>query len=131
MLWLVPDGPHLIKGTRFSPGAFKSIFRSKDLRSAAFGYFGHMWELYTLWSFVPVFLSNYLSRNQENINVSYWAFVIIAVGPLWGNRSEPVEVTLTGPPKSSATNAGSIRWIAMSPIAPQPKSHQPRHVKGR
>jgi MFS family permease len=80
MLWLVPDGPHLIKGTRFSPGAFKSIFQSKDLRSAAFGYFGHMWELYTLWAFVPVFLSNYLANKAESLNVSYWAFVIIAAG---------------------------------------------------
>ena len=80
MLWLVPDGPHLVKGTRFSPGAFKTIFQSRDLRSAAFGYFGHMWELYTLWAFVPVFLSNYLARSQETLNVSYWAFVIIAAG---------------------------------------------------
>jgi MFS family permease len=80
MLWLVPDGPHLIKGTRFSPGAFKSIFQSKDLRSAAFGYFGHMWELYTLWAFVPVFLSNYLADKAESLNVSYWAFMIIAAG---------------------------------------------------
>jgi MFS family permease len=80
MLWLVPDGPHLIKGTRFSPGAFKSIFQSKDLRSAAFGYFGHMWELYTLWAFVPVFLSNYIADKAESLNVSYWAFIIIAAG---------------------------------------------------
>lgn len=80
MLWLVPDGPYLIKGTRFSPRAFKTIFQSKDLRSAAFGYFGHMWELYTLWAFAPVFLSNYLARGPETINVSYGAFVIIAAG---------------------------------------------------
>jgi MFS family permease len=80
MLWLVPDGPHLIKGTRFSPGAFKSIFQSKNLRSAAFGYFGHMWELYTLWAFVPVFLRNYIAGKSESLNVSYWAFVIIAAG---------------------------------------------------
>jgi MFS family permease len=80
MLWLVPDGPHLVQGTRFSPDAFKTIFQSKHLRAATFGYFGHMWELYTLWAFLPVFLSNYLSRSQETINVSYWAFAIIAAG---------------------------------------------------
>jgi MFS family permease len=80
MLWLVPDGPHLVKGTRFSPDAFKTIFQSKDLRSAAFGYFGHMWELYTLWAFVPVFLSNYLAGKAQSLNVSYWSFGIIAAG---------------------------------------------------
>jgi MFS family permease len=80
MFWLVPDGPHLVKGTKFKAGAFKTIFQSKDLRSAAFGYFGHMWELYTLWAFVPVFLSNYITKNAEPLNVSYWAFCIIAAG---------------------------------------------------
>ena len=80
MLWLVPDGPCSVKGTKFSADAFKTIFQSKNLRSAAFGYFGHMWELYTLWAFVPVFLSSYLSQGQKAINVSYWAFYIIAVG---------------------------------------------------
>jgi MFS family permease len=80
MLWLVPDGPHLVKGTRFSSQAFKIIFQSKDLRSAAFGYFGHCWELYTLWVFIPVFLGSYLSHHPESVDISSWAFWIIAVG---------------------------------------------------
>jgi MFS family permease len=80
MLWLVPDGPYLVKGTRFNAGAFKTIFQSRDLRSAAFGYFGHMWELYTLWAFIPVFLSSYASKNIQQIGVSFWAFCIIGAG---------------------------------------------------
>ena len=83
MFMLVPDGPYLFKGTNFNIKALAVIFESKDLRSAAVGYFGHMWELYTMWAFVPFILMAYGTNNPEvNINVSFWAFVIIAVGSL-------------------------------------------------
>jgi MFS family permease len=83
MLVLVPDGPYLFKGTKFNINALAVIFQSKNLRSAAFGYFGHMWELYTLWAFAPVILMAYGANNPEiNINISFWAFWIIAGGSL-------------------------------------------------
>ena len=46
MYLLVPDGPHLVKGTRFDVRALATICSSADLRASAMGYFGHMWELY-------------------------------------------------------------------------------------
>jgi MFS family permease len=83
MLMLVPDGPYLSKGASFSLGALVEIFRSKALRSSACGYFGHMWELYTLWAFAPVALLAYGSNHPEvSINVSLWTFYIIASGGL-------------------------------------------------
>lgn len=82
MLILVPDGPYLHKGTKFNPKAIQIIFRSKELRCAAFGYFGHMWEIYTLWAFTPVLLAAYTFGGQGAINISLWSFIIIAAGSI-------------------------------------------------
>ncbi len=81
MLLFVPDGPHLRKRTPFSSTALAIIFKSKDVRSATFAYFGHMWELYTFYTFVPLLLSQYAIQNHhQSFNVSGWSFAIIAAG---------------------------------------------------
>jgi MFS family permease len=82
MLVLVPDGPYAVKGTKFNSKAFATIFRSRDLRSASFGYFGHMWELYTLWAFFPVLIKAYGAAAGQPLNVPFWSFWVIAVGCL-------------------------------------------------
>jgi MFS family permease len=83
MFALVPDGPYLFKGATFHGKALKLIFERRDLRAAAFGYFGHMWELYTLWAFVPMILTTYITDHPEiKLNISLWAFTIIAAGAL-------------------------------------------------
>lgn len=82
MYALVPDGPYISKGSGFNPRVLWQMFRTKDFRSAAFGYFGHMWELYTFWAFVPIILQQYAQANQWQTNLSWWAFVVIAVGSI-------------------------------------------------
>ena len=82
MLLLVPDGPYAVKGTKFNSKAFATIFRSRDLRSASFGYFGHMWELYTLWAFFPVLIKAYGAAARQPLNIPFWSFWVIAVGCL-------------------------------------------------
>lgn len=78
MLLLVPDGPHLGAGARFDPTAIATIFRSADFRASAFGYFGHMWELYAFYAFLPLLLAARLSG--DTMAVSFWSFAAIASG---------------------------------------------------
>lgn len=82
MLLLVPDGPHRKQGQRLHFNGFLSGFRNPGFRAAAFGYFGHMWELYAFWVFVPVILGAYKERYAAEMNVSLLSFLIIAIGSL-------------------------------------------------
>lgn len=81
ILLLVPDGP--FRSGRQKPDlrlAYK-VFQNRNFRSAAFGYFGHMWELYAFWAFTPVLLSYYLKTNPgTEFSAPLLSFFIIGFG---------------------------------------------------
>jgi predicted MFS family arabinose efflux permease len=83
MFVLVPDGPYLAKAARFDPRAIVQAFSSADFRASAFGYFGHMWELYTFWALVPLMLAGYGAlHGAARLDVGLWSFAIIAAGAI-------------------------------------------------
>ncbi len=89
VLTRVPEGPY---GKHVKPaepveeesskGVLREIFASKDFRAAAFGYVGHMWELYAFWAFVPPMLKWHADYHGYTFDVSMWSFAVIAAGGL-------------------------------------------------
>ena len=83
MIALVPNGPYRKVSQKTDLLAFFSIFKNRTFRASAFGYFGHMWELYTFWAFVPFMLKKYSEFNTSVIfNIPMLSFVIIGIGGL-------------------------------------------------
>lgn len=82
MLFLVGDGPYRVKGAIFDPKSTFSVFKKNDFRNAAFGYFGHMWELYTFWAFVPFAITYFNEFQSTNLDVPLWSFIVIASGTI-------------------------------------------------
>ncbi|MGH1342318.1 MAG: MFS transporter [Nannocystales bacterium] len=75
----VPEGPGVGRGR---PGRVRDafdLFAIRDFRSAALGYFGHMWELYAFWAFVPFAVQMVAG---EEAGDGRWAFAIIGAGSI-------------------------------------------------
>ncbi|HKK13173.1 MAG TPA: MFS transporter [Gammaproteobacteria bacterium] len=75
----VPEGPYLKRGGPVRFGGVLAAFRRPRFRAAALGYFGHMWELYAFWAFVPVWLAAWGLAGPA---VSLASFAVIAAGAL-------------------------------------------------
>lgn len=79
----VPNGPFRQPAQTFKWSAIFSIFKPREFKQAAYGYFGHMWELYTFWAFVPLLLISHSDlHGYHGINISMLSFTIIAIGAL-------------------------------------------------
>jgi len=75
--WLVPE-QRGAGGQRISPKALAAIWSERRLRSSVFGYFGHMWELYSFYALVPLIIAS----RWSGTSVSGLAFCTIAAGAL-------------------------------------------------
>ncbi|MBN9429155.1 MAG: MFS transporter [Burkholderiales bacterium] len=83
MFACVPDGPYLAPPAAARlRGSLGRMFASRQVRSTAIGYFGHMWELYTFWTFVPMLIAAHAHASGIEQPVSAWSFLVIAVGAI-------------------------------------------------
>ncbi len=80
MYLLVPNGPFRKPSTVLQLKAGITLFKIPAFKNAAFGYFGHMWELYAFWAFLPFAIGTYNSLGNSTISSSIWTFIIIALG---------------------------------------------------
>ncbi len=77
VLGLLRDGPYLKERAPLDwPMMFK-VFRLREFRYTAFGYFGHMWELYAFWSLISYYLA---ARGTSASRVSLLTAMVIGVG---------------------------------------------------
>ncbi|TGE06236.1 MFS transporter [Hymenobacter fodinae] len=117
LVLLVPDGPYRRAGQRVQLTAFLAGFRHPAFRAAAFGYFGHMWELYTFWAFVPALLVAYNAAHPTaKLPVSELAFGIIGAGGLACAGSGLLSQHLGARPVAAAALALSGLCCLASPL---------------
>ena len=95
VLLLLADGPFLKQRAVFDFRMLFRVFRSRPFRYTAFGYFGHMWELYAFWSLIGFYISTTLSTDR--VATSGLSFLALAAGGIgcilggllsraWGER---------------------------------------------
>lgn len=78
--FFVPDGPFHKINSKFDLSLLPMLSKIRALKSAASGYFGHMWELYTFWAFVPMLIIFLNGNDVIQPEDSLLSFFVIAVG---------------------------------------------------
>ena len=76
----VREGPFPFPRAVFDPRQAGRAFRNRGVRLASLGYFGHMWELYAMWSWFLVFAGDELYADRTD--AAFVTFAVIAAGGL-------------------------------------------------
>jgi MFS family permease len=77
----VKDGPHVSASAPFDRHALSVVLSNRGTRLAMLGYFGHMWELYAMWTWIAAFTAASLGAAAGTLG-SAVAFIAIASGSI-------------------------------------------------
>jgi MFS family permease len=87
------DGPFPFPPRPFSWGLVANVFRERRWRLATGGYLGHMFELYSAWTWIPTFVAMSAaaagvapgpSRDSLSAGIAFCAIAIGGIGCIWG-----------------------------------------------
>lgn len=79
-------GPEAQRVSKFAPRYLLEMFSDRRQRRINFGYFGHMWELYALWTWMPAYVAaSYVAHGQSgNVDVRVGLITFVAIGVAGG-----------------------------------------------
>ena len=83
VLLFVGDGPLALPAARFDLTQIGKVFRNRGVRLASLGYFGHMWELYAMWTWIPFMIrASLASRHSDPALAEVGSFLVIGCGAI-------------------------------------------------
>jgi len=83
MMTRVGDGPYEIPAQRFRWQQLGIVVRNAGVRLSTYGYLGHMWELYAMWTWTAAFLAaSAAAWGRSYGSIPLITFAVIGVGGL-------------------------------------------------
>ena len=81
VLAFVGEGPYALPNQPFDLSQITRVFSNRGVRLANFGYFGHMWELYAMWTWAPVMIRASVAASGDSPRFAEAAsFAVIGAG---------------------------------------------------